>query len=69
MKNNFKIELEDTGKRIDNLLIRILKNVPKPLIYRLVRKGVIRLNGRKVKVSDRIYKDDVVEIPTSLAFI
>lgn len=67
MKNNFKIELEDTGKRIDNLLIRILKNVPKPLIYRLVRKGVIRLNGRKVKVSDRIYKDDVVEIPTSLA--
>ena len=66
MKDSFKINREDDGKRFDNLLIKICKNIPKSLIYRLVRKGQIRLNGKKVKVSDRVQETDLVELPGDL---
>lgn len=66
MLKTLKTNIEDNGKRFDNYLIKILKNVPKSMIYRLIRKGVIRINGKKAKVSDRIWETDTVKIPVEL---
>ncbi len=66
MLKTFEADIEDSGKRFDNYLIKILKNVPKSLIYRMIRKGVIRINGKKAKASDRIWKNDTVKIPAKL---
>ena len=66
MLKTFEVEIEDNGKRFDNYLIKILKNVPKSLIYRMIRKGVIRINGKKAKASDRIWENDTVKIPAKL---
>ena len=38
MLKTFKADIEDNGKRFDNYLIKILKNVPKSLIYRMITK-------------------------------
>ncbi len=51
------------GQRLDNFLLRALKGVPRSLIYRLVRKGAIRVNGRRVRVERRVSGGDEVRIP------
>ena len=63
MLKTLKTDIEDNGKRFDNYLIKILKNIPKSLIYKLIRKGIIRINGKKSKVSDRIGENDTIRIP------
>ncbi|MBU0455816.1 MAG: RluA family pseudouridine synthase [Gammaproteobacteria bacterium] len=52
-----------TGQRLDNYLIKILKGVPKGLIYRLIRKGAIKVNGKRSKVHDRVSAGDQLSIP------
>lgn len=40
------VDIDDdfAGQRIDNFLLARLKNVPKSMIYRIVRKGEVRVN-------------------------
>ena len=52
-----------TGQRLDNYLIRELKGVPRQLIYRLLRKGRIKLNGKKAAPSTKLASGDVLAIP------
>lgn len=53
----------DVGQRLDNYLLRILKNVPKSHIYRVVRKGEVRINGKRAKPETRLALGDKVRIP------
>ncbi|HJN50021.1 MAG: 23S rRNA pseudouridine(955/2504/2580) synthase RluC [Pseudomonadales bacterium] len=54
---------ESDGQRIDNFLITRLKGVPKSRIYRLIRKGEVRLNSGRVKPDRRLQEGDRVRIP------
>lgn len=54
---------EDAGQRIDNFLIRTLKNVPRSRVYRMLRKGEVRVNGGRVKPTYRLHAGDKVRIP------
>jgi 23S rRNA pseudouridine955/2504/2580 synthase len=54
---------EYDGQRLDNFLLRELKGVPKSRIYRLLRKGEVRVNGKRIKPDYRVIEADVVRIP------
>lgn len=54
---------EDEGQRIDNFLMRHLRQVPKTLIYRIIRKGEVRVNKGRIKQNYRVQAGDVVRIP------
>src|SRR5689334_5461475 len=54
---------EDAGQRIDNYLLRHLKGVPRSRIYRLLRKGEVRVNGKRVKPEYRLAEADRLRIP------
>lgn len=54
---------EEQGRRTDNFLFTVLKNVPKSRIYRAVRNGEVRVNGKRIKVDYRLQIDDEVRIP------
>lgn len=54
---------EDDDQRIDNYLTRELKGVPKSLIYRVIRKGEVRINKGRVQASYRLKPGDVIRIP------
>jgi len=54
---------EDEGQRVDNFLMRHLRKAPRPLIYRIIRKGEVRVNKGRVKVSTRLKVGDRVRIP------
>ena len=43
------ISEDESGQRIDNYLLAKLKGVPKSLIYRIVRKGEVRVNKGRIK--------------------
>ncbi len=51
------------GQRIDNFLITQIKGVPRSHIYRLLRRGEVRVNKRRVKPSYRLQAGDQVRIP------
>jgi 23S rRNA pseudouridine955/2504/2580 synthase len=57
------IDAERDGQRIDNFLFARLKGVPKGLVYRLLRTGKIRVNGKRVKQTYRLQEEDEVNIP------
>ncbi len=54
---------DNADQRLDNFLISLLKGVPKTRIYRIVRKGEVRVNKGRVSINYRLQPDDVVRIP------
>ncbi|MDH5614504.1 MAG: pseudouridine synthase, partial [Gammaproteobacteria bacterium] len=51
------------GQRIDNFLVTLLKGVPKSRIYRILRKGEVRVNKGRIKPEYRLKIGDQVRIP------
>src|SRR5689334_13290379 len=51
------------GQRVDNFLTARLKGVPKSLVYRLLRTGQVRVNGKRAKPDLRLSAGDAVRIP------
>ncbi|WP_316369372.1 23S rRNA pseudouridine(955/2504/2580) synthase RluC [Candidatus Thiodiazotropha sp. CDECU1] len=58
-----EVDSEYAGQRIDNFLMRHLKGVPKSYIYRILRKGEVRVNKGRVKAPYKIQAGDLVRIP------
>lgn len=54
---------EDAGQRIDNFLMRQLKGAPRSLIYRILRRGEVRVNKGRIKPEYRIRAGDQVRVP------
>jgi 23S rRNA pseudouridine955/2504/2580 synthase len=57
------ITVDEAGQRIDNFLMRHFKTVPKSRIYRLLRKGEVRVNRKRVDAEYRILAGDEVRLP------
>lgn len=58
-----EITEDNNDQRLDNFLITRLKGVPKSCIYRIVRKGEVRVNKGRVDVKYRLVTGDIVRIP------
>jgi 23S rRNA pseudouridine955/2504/2580 synthase len=58
-----EITEDNSDQRLDNFLITRLKGVPKSHIYRIVRKGEVRVNKSRVDVKYRLVTGDIVRIP------
>lgn len=54
---------ELAGQRIDNFLRNQLKGVPKTLIYRILRKGEVRVNKGRIKPEYKLQAGDLVRVP------
>ncbi len=59
------LEVDETSvtRRLDNYFRKILKGVPKSHIYKIIRDGQVRVNGRRVKPDYRLRLKDKVRIP------
>ncbi|SEQ17180.1 23S rRNA pseudouridine955/2504/2580 synthase [Ectothiorhodospira magna] len=58
-----QVSAVDAGQRLDNFLMRHLKGVPRTRIYRLLRKGEVRVNKGRAKPDYRVVTGDQVRIP------
>jgi 23S rRNA pseudouridine955/2504/2580 synthase len=57
------IDGEQAGQRIDNYLRRELPGVPKGRLYRLLRRGEVRVNGGRIRAEYKLQEGDEVRIP------
>lgn len=57
------VAAEEAGQRIDNFLMRHFKTVPRSRVYRLLRKGEVRVNRKRVNAEYRIQEGDEVRLP------
>jgi len=57
------ISSEFAGQRIDNFLHTHLKGVPKSYVYRILRKGEVRINKGRVQPTYRLQENDLLRIP------
>jgi 23S rRNA pseudouridine955/2504/2580 synthase len=57
------IEADYAGQRIDNYLLTLLKGVPRSLVYRILRRGEVRVNMGRINASYRLQAGDQVRIP------
>ncbi|KRW67717.1 23S rRNA pseudouridine(955/2504/2580) synthase RluC [Stutzerimonas nitrititolerans] len=58
-----EVSPEFAGQRIDNFLRNQLKGVPKTLIYRILRKGEVRVNKGRIKPEYKLQAGDLVRVP------
>jgi 23S rRNA pseudouridine955/2504/2580 synthase len=57
------VDAESAGQRLDNALLRLLKGVPKSHVYRVIRSGEVRINGRRAEALTRLEAGDTVRLP------
>lgn len=57
------VSAEEAGQRIDNFLARYLKGVPKSHIYRILRRGEVRVNSGRIRAQYKVCAGDTVRIP------
>lgn len=57
------IDADGAGQRLDHFLVRTARGVPKSHLYRVVRSGEVRVNGRRADVSQKLADGDVVRLP------
>jgi 23S rRNA pseudouridine955/2504/2580 synthase len=57
------ITAEEAGQRVDNFLMRHFKTVPRSRVYRLLRKGEVRVNRKRVDAEYRLAAGDEVRLP------
>jgi len=54
------------GQRLDNFLSARMKGLPRSVIYRVIRKGQVRVNGGRAKPATRLATGDMVRIPPAV---
>ena len=58
-----KVSSDRAGQRIDNFLRNELPGVPKGRVYRLLRRGEVRVNGGRVRAEYKLQEGDEVRVP------
>ena len=58
-----KVDEDDVDQRIDNFLIKKIKNVPKSHIYKIIRSGEVRVNKKRIKADYKLNLNDQIRLP------
>lgn len=58
----FLINENDSGQRVDKFILKALPNLPKSMMYRLIRKKDIKLNGKRCEISEKLKCGDVLTV-------
>jgi 23S rRNA pseudouridine955/2504/2580 synthase len=58
-----EVDSEGAGTRLDQFLMRLLPSVPRSRVFRIVRKGEVRVNGKRADANQRLQERDIVRVP------
>jgi 23S rRNA pseudouridine955/2504/2580 synthase len=58
-----EVDPEAAGTRLDQFLLRLLPGIPRSRVFRLVRKGEVRVNGKRAGPEHRLQERDIVRVP------
>lgn len=57
-----KVTKNDAKKRLDNFLLKKYNNIPKSVVFKWIRKSIVKVNNNKCEVSYRLVENDIVTI-------
>ncbi|MDI9245812.1 23S rRNA pseudouridine(955/2504/2580) synthase RluC [Marinobacter sp. CHS3-4] len=57
------VDEDNAGQRVDNYLMAQIRDLPRSIVYRIIRKGEVRVNKGRVKPDTRLKAGDEVRIP------
>lgn len=63
---NFSIGQDDIDRRMDRVTRKFLETIPISILYKNIRNGFIRINGKKVHINYRVQNGDVLCIEKNL---
>ncbi|MBR5512493.1 MAG: RluA family pseudouridine synthase [Ruminococcus sp.] len=58
----FSIASNDSGQRLDKFLQKAMPDLPKSMMYRLIRKKDIKINGKRCEISAKLNEGDIVRV-------
>ena len=58
-----RVSEDEEGQRIDNFLIKRCTGVPRSHVYQLIRKGEVRVDGKRIKQTRKLVAGEQVRIP------
>ena len=58
-----KISADDASRRLDKFLQNLWPQLPRIRIFRLVRRGEVRVNGKRVQPEHRLVEGDDIRVP------
>lgn len=59
---SFIVSKNDSGKRLDAFLLKSFPNLPKPLMYKYIRKKRVKINSRRAEINTRLCEGDVIDL-------
>jgi 23S rRNA pseudouridine955/2504/2580 synthase len=59
----FEVTEEEAGQRLDNFVHKHLGDIPRSRVYRVIRKGEVRVNGHRAGPDTRLQAHDKIRIP------
>lgn len=59
---HLEITADHAGRRIDNYLMGLL-GIPRSRVYRIIRKGEVRVNKGRIKPDYRLRSGDIIRVP------
>lgn len=57
------IDAERQGQRADNFLLGQFRGVPRSFVYRILRRGEVRVGGRRIRPDYRLQAGDELRLP------
>ncbi len=60
---HFEVSLDEAGQRLDNYVQKRLGGIPRSRVYRVIRKGEVRVNGKRADPETRLSVNDRIRIP------
>jgi 23S rRNA pseudouridine955/2504/2580 synthase len=58
-----EVSADQAGVRLDNFLTKLLGGVPRSRVFRIVRRGEVRVNGKRAGPETRLQTGDKVRVP------
>ncbi|MDX8413407.1 MAG: RluA family pseudouridine synthase [Mariprofundales bacterium] len=65
-QHHWTVDHNEDGSRLDRALLRRFNHAGKGLVMRLIRKGNVRIDGKRAKPSSRLSTGNSIFIPASL---
>jgi 23S rRNA pseudouridine955/2504/2580 synthase len=60
---HFEVSADEAGQRLDNYIQKRLSHLPRSRVYRVIRKGEVRVNGKRAAPETRLAANDKIRIP------
>ena len=64
----FQVNDNDLGMRLDNFILKQRRHITKSVLYKLIRKGQVRVNGKRCKPELKLALNDAVRVPPFIYF-